>query len=63
LELPLPGSGATARRWQRLSELTETDVAAGRLAEAHVDSVAILDEPMALLAAGRTAIGAHTLTI
>jgi alkylation response protein AidB-like acyl-CoA dehydrogenase len=44
LELPLPGSGATARRWQRLSELTQTDVAAGRLAEAHVDAVAILDE-------------------
>jgi alkylation response protein AidB-like acyl-CoA dehydrogenase len=44
LELPLPGSGATARRWQRLSELAEIDVAAGRLAEAHVDAVAILDE-------------------
>lgn len=44
LELPLPGSGATARRWQRLAELTEIDVVAGRLAEAHVDAVAILDE-------------------
>ena len=43
-DLPLPGSGATARRWQRLSELAETDVVAGRLAEAHVDAVAILDE-------------------
>ncbi|MDF3337211.1 acyl-CoA dehydrogenase [Mycolicibacterium septicum] len=44
LDLPLPGSGATARRWQRLAELTEIDVVAGRLAEAHVDAVAILDE-------------------
>ncbi|TVY06137.1 acyl-CoA dehydrogenase [Mycolicibacterium porcinum] len=44
LELPLPGSGATARRWQKLADLTEIDVVAGRLAEAHVDAVAILDE-------------------
>lgn len=44
LDLPLPGSGATLRRWQRLAELTEIDVVAGRLAEAHVDAVAILDE-------------------
>lgn len=44
LDLPLPGSGATVRRWQQLAELTEIDVVAGRLAEAHVDAVAILDE-------------------
>ncbi len=44
LNLPLPGSGATAERWQRLSMLTETDVVAGRLAEAHTDAVAILAE-------------------
>ncbi|WP_029107245.1 acyl-CoA dehydrogenase [Mycobacterium sp. URHD0025] len=44
LELPPPGSGATALRWQRLAELTEIDVVAGRLAEAHLDAVAILDE-------------------
>ncbi len=44
LNLPLPGSGETARRWQRLSELTEVDVVAGRLAEAHTDAVAILAE-------------------
>ncbi|NKZ13233.1 acyl-CoA dehydrogenase [Mycolicibacterium septicum DSM 44393] len=44
LDLPLPGSGATVRRWQRLAELAEIDVVAGRLAEAHVDAVAILDE-------------------
>jgi alkylation response protein AidB-like acyl-CoA dehydrogenase len=44
LELPLPGSGQTAHRWHRLAELTQADVVAGRLAEAHADAVAILDE-------------------
>lgn len=44
LDLPLPGSGATAVRWRRLAELTETDIVAGRIAEAHTDAVAILDE-------------------
>ena len=44
LKLPLPGSGETAQRWQRLAELTEIDVVAGRLAEAHADAVAILAE-------------------
>ncbi|MET0996232.1 MAG: acyl-CoA dehydrogenase [Mycobacterium sp.] len=44
LDLPLPGSGETARRWQRLAELTEIDLVAGRLAEAHTDAVAILAE-------------------
>jgi alkylation response protein AidB-like acyl-CoA dehydrogenase len=44
LQLPLPGSGRTARRWHRLSQLAEVDVVAGRLAEAHTDAVAILAE-------------------
>ncbi len=44
LELPLPGSGATLRRWRGLSALTEIDVVGGRLAEAHADAVAILAE-------------------
>jgi alkylation response protein AidB-like acyl-CoA dehydrogenase len=44
LNLPLPGSGETAQRWRRLAELTEDDVVAGRLAEAHTDAVAILAE-------------------
>jgi alkylation response protein AidB-like acyl-CoA dehydrogenase len=44
LDLPLPGSGRTATRWRRLSELAEVDVVAGRLAEAHTDAVAILAE-------------------
>lgn len=42
LNLPLPGSGQTARRWLKLAALTERDVVAGRLAEAHTDAVAIL---------------------
>lgn len=44
LDLPLPASGRTAERWQRLALLAEADVVAARIAEAHVDAVAILDE-------------------
>ncbi|AQA01931.1 acyl-CoA dehydrogenase [Mycobacterium sp. MS1601] len=44
LDLPLPGSGATAQRWRRLAELAEQDLVAARLAEAHCDAVAILHE-------------------
>lgn len=44
LDLPLPGRGETRERWRRLAELTQTDVVAGRLAEAHCDAVAILAE-------------------
>jgi alkylation response protein AidB-like acyl-CoA dehydrogenase len=44
LQLPLPGSGQTAQRWDRLARLAEIDVVAGRLAEAHTDAVAILSE-------------------
>jgi len=44
LELPLPGSGATAQRWRRLAALAQDDLAAGRLAEAHTDAVAVLAE-------------------
>lgn len=44
LELPLPAAGRTAERWQRLALLAEDDVVAARIAEAHVDAVAILHE-------------------
>jgi alkylation response protein AidB-like acyl-CoA dehydrogenase len=44
LELPLPASGCTAARWQQLAVLAEEDVVAARIAEAHLDAVAILDE-------------------
>jgi alkylation response protein AidB-like acyl-CoA dehydrogenase len=42
LELPLPASGRTAERWQRLAKLAEDDIAAARIAEAHIDAVAII---------------------
>lgn len=44
LELPLPASGRTRERWQRLALLAEEDIVAARIAEAHADAVAILDE-------------------
>ncbi|MCV7243618.1 acyl-CoA dehydrogenase family protein [Mycobacterium mantenii] len=44
LELPLPASGRTAERWQRLAHLAEDNIVAARVAEAHVDAVAILHE-------------------
>lgn len=44
LDLPLPGSGLTGRRWAKLAALAECDIVAGRLAEAHADATAILAE-------------------
>lgn len=44
LDLPLPGGGRTWERWQALAELSAEDLVVGRLAEAHADAVAILDE-------------------
>lgn len=44
LELPFPASGRTAERWQRLARLAEENIVAARIAEAHVDAVAILNE-------------------
>ncbi|OBH84491.1 acyl-CoA dehydrogenase [Mycobacterium scrofulaceum] len=44
LELPLPASGRTAERWQRLSALAEENIVAARVAESHLDAVAILHE-------------------
>lgn len=44
LEMPVPASGRTAERWQRLARLAEDDIVAARIAESHVDAVAILDE-------------------
>lgn len=44
LDLPLPAAGHTVDRWRRLAGLAEADLCAGRLAEAHVDAVAILHE-------------------
>jgi alkylation response protein AidB-like acyl-CoA dehydrogenase len=44
LDLPLPGSGGTRERWARLTALAERDLALARLAEGHVDALAILRE-------------------
>lgn len=44
LDLPMPGQGHTARRWAALAEVGRRDLALARLAEGHVDSLAILDE-------------------
>lgn len=45
LELPMPGHGRTADRWLALLALARRDdVAVARLAEAHVDALAILHE-------------------
>lgn len=50
LDLPVPGGGETARRWAALAALGRTDLALARLAEGHVDALAILAE------AGRPAV-------
>ena len=44
LDLPLPGSGQTAKRWRKQAAFADIDVVAGRLAEAHADATAILAE-------------------
>jgi len=44
LELPLPGAGRTWERWAVLAELAQEDLSLARLAEGHVDAVAILAE-------------------
>ena len=43
-DLPLPGSGATWRRLDVLSTWAARDLSVGRLAEGHVDALAILAE-------------------
>lgn len=44
LDLGLPGCGRTRERWARLTALAEEDLALARLAEGHVDALAILHE-------------------
>jgi alkylation response protein AidB-like acyl-CoA dehydrogenase len=44
LEMPFPGGGQTVVRHRRLSEIARENLALGRLAEAHVDALAILHE-------------------
>ncbi|WP_143219056.1 acyl-CoA dehydrogenase middle domain-containing protein [Actinokineospora bangkokensis] len=44
VDLPLPGSGDTGKRWAGLAQLGSADLAAARLAEGHADAAAILAE-------------------
>lgn len=44
LDLPLPGSGRTEQRWRGLAAVAREDLSVARLAEGHVDAVAILAE-------------------
>lgn len=44
LELPVPGAGATARRWAALAGWGGRNLSLARLAEGHVDACAILAE-------------------
>jgi hypothetical protein len=50
LDLPLPGVGRTHHRWAALAALGRCDLALAKLAEGHLDAVAILAE------AGRVAV-------
>ncbi|HTZ42979.1 MAG TPA: hypothetical protein VMB79_03890 [Jatrophihabitans sp.] len=42
--LPLPGAGATPRRWRRLAEVAAEDLALAKLYESHADALAIQAE-------------------
>src|SRR5690348_908598 len=44
LDLPLPGAGRTAQRWAALAAWGARDLSLARLAEGHVDALAILTE-------------------
>lgn len=44
LSLPLPGSGETWKRFEKLASLAAQDLSLGRLAEGHSDALAILAE-------------------
>lgn len=55
LELPLPGSGRTRERWSALAAIGEDDLCVARLAEAHVDALAVLAE----LGAATPAVGSR----
>jgi alkylation response protein AidB-like acyl-CoA dehydrogenase len=44
LRLPLPGSGQTATRFRALSEIAAVDLSMARIAEGHLDAIAIAAE-------------------
>ena len=59
---PLPGAGETRSRWELLAGLSAVDLTAGRVAEAHLDALAILAEAAGVGETGAvpdlTAVGA-----
>ncbi len=57
---PLPGNGGTAGRWELLATVAAADLTAARVAEAHLDALAILAEADLDPARDLTAIGAGT---
>lgn len=42
--VPFPGGGSTKRRWEMLATIAAADLTAARIAEAHLDALAILAE-------------------
>lgn len=55
---PRPGRGETARRWELLATVAAADLTAARVAEAHIDALAILAEAEIDPEADLAAIGA-----
>lgn len=53
-EVPLPGAGATAARWEVLATVAAVDLTVARASEPHLDAVAISAEAGAALPAGST---------
>lgn len=53
LDLPLPGGGRTGARWESLAAWGAHDLVLARLAEGHVDAVAVLVEADHTVPAGR----------
>ena len=51
--LPLPGGGATQRRWQSFADVAAQDLTVARILEAHADALAILAEAGEAVPAGR----------
>ncbi len=43
-DAPLPGGGATLRRWEQLATVAAVDLAVARVLEPHLDALAVLDE-------------------
>ena len=61
-DVPLPGAGDTRSRWELLAGLSAADLTAGRVAEAHLDALAIVAEASdsACHAPDLTSVGAGT---